>query len=139
MSQGRTRDKDDSVKTLSIYRNNKEILHNSTDLHTRNNDSPHSLPLPDLRRRQDIRDNRRPRYFCNVCDKNYSTSSNLARHRQTHRSPEDTKARKCPDCNKVYVSMPAYSMHLRTHGSGHLCRQCGKLFSSPWLLKGHLR
>ena len=25
----------------------------------------------------------------------------LSRHRQTHRSPEDSKARKCPECNKV--------------------------------------
>ena len=52
---------------------------------------------------------------CPDCGKRYSTSSNLARHRQTHRSVTDKKARKCPHCDKVYVSMPAYSMHVRTH------------------------
>ena len=78
-------------------------------------------------------------YECAECGKRYSTSSNLARHRQTHRSVCDKKARKCPHCDKVYVSMPAYSMHVRTHNQGCQCPHCGKKFSRPWLLQGHIR
>ncbi|XP_012279495.1 zinc finger protein 628 [Orussus abietinus] len=76
---------------------------------------------------------------CPDCGKKYSTSSNLARHRQTHRSLGDKKARRCPHCDKVYVSMPAYSMHVRTHNQGCKCHYCGKCFSRPWLLQGHIR
>ncbi|XP_076335016.1 uncharacterized protein LOC143238556 [Tachypleus tridentatus] len=78
-------------------------------------------------------------YQCPECEKRYSTSSNLARHRQTHRNPSDKKARKCPHCQKLYVSMPAYSMHVRTHSQSCQCPYCGKCFSRPWLLQGHIR
>lgn len=78
-------------------------------------------------------------YTCSECQKSYSTSSNLARHQQTHRSFSDTKARSCPQCGKVYVSMPAYSMHLQTHSQCCVCETCGKSFSRPWLLQGHMR
>lgn len=39
-------------------------------------------------------------HTCPECGKKYSTSSNLARHRQTHRSLLDKKARRCPHCDK---------------------------------------
>lgn len=51
----------------------------------------------------------------------------------------DKKARHCPFCEKVYVSMPAFSMHVRTHNQGCECQYCGKKFSRPWLLQGHIR
>ncbi|KAF8795623.1 transcriptional repressor scratch 2-like [Argiope bruennichi] len=79
------------------------------------------------------------RHTCGECGKQYATSSNLSRHKQTHRSPDSQLAKKCPTCGKVYVSMPALSMHVLTHTLNHKCGVCGKAFSRPWLLQGHMR
>ena len=42
-------------------------------------------------------------------------------------------------CCQMYVSMPALSMHILTHNLNHKCGVCGKAFSRPWLLQGHMR
>lgn len=49
-------------------------------------------------------------HVCEDCGKSYTTASNLTRHRQTHRSILDKKARKCPHCDRIYVSSPAFNM-----------------------------
>ncbi|XP_056257224.1 transcriptional repressor scratch 2-like [Seriola aureovittata] len=79
------------------------------------------------------------RHMCCDCGKSYATSSNLSRHKQTHRSLDSQQARKCPTCHKVYVSMPALAMHMLTHDLKHKCTVCDKAFSRPWLLQGHMR
>ncbi|KAH1003845.1 hypothetical protein HUJ04_003696 [Dendroctonus ponderosae] len=79
------------------------------------------------------------KFCCSECGKCYATSSNLSRHKQTHRSLDSHSAKKCNACGKAYVSMPALAMHLLTHKLAHSCEICGKQFSRPWLLQGHLR
>ena len=81
----------------------------------------------------------RPKFTCTECGKQYATSSNLSRHKQTHRSLDSQSAKKCIHCGKAYVSMPALAMHVLTHKLTHSCGVCGKMFSRPWLLQGHLR
>jgi len=79
------------------------------------------------------------KYNCLECGKNYATSSNLSRHKQTHKSLSPENAKACHICHKLYVSAPALAMHVLTHNLAHKCHVCHKGFSRPWLLQGHMR
>ncbi|CAJ0592696.1 unnamed protein product [Cylicocyclus nassatus] len=51
------------------------------------------------------------RCVCDQCGKSYATTSNLSRHKQTHRPLDSEHAKQCPHCDRVYVSMPALRVH----------------------------
>ena len=56
---------------------------------------------PDSRNcRTTSRNGRNNRFRCSDCGRDYATSSNLSRHRQTHRAVESGGAKSCPTCGK---------------------------------------
>nr|XP_057940728.1 snail family zinc finger 1b [Doryrhamphus excisus] len=84
-----------------------------------------------------------PAYHCSKIYGNHGVLS----HRQTsHPSPspltETTTSRPafhCKHCPKEYTSLGALKMHIRSHTLPCVCPTCGKAFSRPWLLRGHIR
>ncbi|XP_037627409.1 snail family zinc finger 1b [Sebastes umbrosus] len=92
-------------------------------------------------------------YHCLQCSKSYASLSTLSHHQKSHCPPPlpqqktpslpvEVSARPafhCKHCPKEYTSLGALKMHIRSHTLPCVCLTCGKAFSRPWLLRGHIR
>lgn len=78
------------------------------------------------------------RYQCAECRKSYSTMSGLTKHRDFHCTVLHQQSWKCSakSCNRLYGTVGALKMHMRTHTLPNQCTVCGRRFSRPWLLQG---
>ncbi|KAM6957994.1 uncharacterized protein LKV04_022130 [Tautogolabrus adspersus] len=111
---------------------------------------------------------RLPDLSCTVCEKTFSSQTQLLRHLQTHsvegvepcyncRFCEQTftgvtqlrihqrthtfRSYQCDQCSKAYGSLTGLNSHRASHSaqSRFLCSQCGKRFKTRDGLEGHLR
>lgn len=132
------KDQKNTSNSSRVLRNQTQQHHDKASSVNDDNGSESNAKDPDTM--QDMTKSiEKAAFACSLCGRCYATSSNLSRHKQTHRSLDSKQAKACPYCGKRYVSMPALSMHVLTHKRSHECSICGKRFSRPWLLQGHFR
>lgn len=123
--------------SMSALRNHESIFHSEfiefhpCDYHDCDRVFPNRMKL--LQHTITVHGNRR--FSCKICQKNYSSSSNLKKHMQTHSERKET----CDVCGKSF-SKSYIESHLLTHNPPQLkCNfiNCGKVFCSKISLNAH--
>lgn len=76
------------------------------------------------------------RHKCDVCDKQFHFSGDLARHKRVH---DNIKPFKCHICPKSFIQSYALKLHIDVHNRVRFCCDiCGSNFSGKPTLKRHV-
>lgn len=81
----------------------------------------------------------RKRFPCKVCQKTFNSTAHLRLHDQVHKQVNELELFKCDLCSKSYVSHTNLRRHKLSHKtiSPHLCKFCGKRFTTAYVLREH--
>ncbi|XP_073831792.1 uncharacterized protein [Musca autumnalis] len=78
------------------------------------------------------------RFYCEQCDRDFSSKTNLNRHMQSH---QGTKPHQCPQCPKSFTQKSTLKQHLLTHTGEkpYICDICDRGFTQCKSLIFHKR
>ncbi|XP_039616297.1 oocyte zinc finger protein XlCOF6.1-like isoform X2 [Polypterus senegalus] len=125
----------DEVVTSSLSRHHSSqesfVIVMSESLQPEEITSPKDQPLP----KNKSRERNRP-YCCPECGKQFSRTSHLQRHKQTHTGE---KPYCCSECGKRFSRTSHLQRHKQTHTGEkpYCCSKCGKRFSQTCHLQRH--
>ena len=80
------------------------------------------------------------KFKCSCCDMRFAVKKNLLRHEKSHGNPQHC----CTVCGKIYRCLRTFLEHKKSHEEGYvkpefLCNECGKAFSTKYVLQYHIK